>query len=134
MPKTYSLDIHRIYKGLAAAIIVGSFVVAPAFSEKPVLKVGIEDTSVYDDATVIDAPLPELPSDLHEHCFKSCCIARFVIKPDGKHSVTLLTSTGSTDVDDIALKTLNRWKFKPAMLNGKPVQSTRKVKVEFEVE
>jgi len=34
----------------------------------------------------------------------------------------------------MALSTLRRWKFKPATLDGKSVDSSRKIKVEFEVE
>lgn len=53
---------------------------------------------------------------------------------DGKHTVKLLASSGVPEVDDIALSTLKRWKFKPATMNGKAVESSRKIRVEFEVE
>ena len=86
------------------------------------------------DAEVLNSPQPMIPAELHEQCFKSCCIARFIINPDGKTAVKLLTSSGSDEIDEITLSTLKRWKFRPAMLNGKPVQSTRRVKVEFEIE
>lgn len=131
---------HRIYKGYAIAIasifatllFCACNVPVPAHAQT--FQVGIQESSVYDDALVLEAPHPEIPAELHEQCVKSCCIARFIIKPDGKHRVKLISSSGSADVDEIAIKTLTRWKFKPAMLNGKPVESTRKVKVEFEVE
>ncbi|HEY9786572.1 MAG TPA: energy transducer TonB [Candidatus Obscuribacterales bacterium] len=97
-------------------------------------QLGVAEASQFMDAEVLVAPQPVIPPELHEQCFKSCCIARFNIGPDGKTSVKLLSSSGSEEVDDIALSTLRRWKFRPAMLNGKPVQSTRRVKIEFEVE
>jgi periplasmic protein TonB len=97
-------------------------------------KLGAAESSKYEDSQVVDCPQPVIPAALHEHCFKSCCIARFLIKEDGKTSVRLVSSSGDEDVDQITLQTLQRWKFKPAALNGKPVQSTRRIKVEFEVE
>lgn len=100
----------------------------------PKFSMGAAESSTYNEAEAITCPSPEIPAELHEQCFKSCCLARFIIKPDGKSSVKLISSSGSSQVDDIALSTLQRWRFRPAMLNGEPVQSTRKVKVEFEVE
>ncbi len=100
----------------------------------PMLKIGTEESSYYRDAQIVHAPKPEIPSELHEQCFKSCCLARFIIKQDGNSSVQLLSSTGSAEVDEIAVSTLQRWKFKPATVNGKPVESAKKIKVEFEVE
>jgi protein TonB len=98
------------------------------------LNLGAEYSSNYKIAEPVYTPEPEISSELHEQCFKSCCIAKFLIKKDGKTSVALLSSSGSTEVDDIALNTLRRWKFKPATLDGQPVDSSRKIKVEFEVE
>lgn len=100
----------------------------------PLLKGSTADLSHYEDAVAVVAPRPEIPAELHEQCFKSCCIARFLIKDDGQYSVKLISSSGSEPVDDIALDTLRRWKFKPALLDGKPVESSRKIRVEFQVE
>ncbi len=97
-------------------------------------KIGTAEDAKYADAMAVECPQPEIPASLHEECYKSCCLARFCITCEGKHQVTLISSSGSDEVDEIALQTLRRWKFKPAMLNGKPVQSVRKIKVEFEVE
>ncbi|HNB21306.1 MAG TPA: energy transducer TonB [Candidatus Melainabacteria bacterium] len=105
----------------------------PVFAE-PVFKIGTSEVAKYADALAIECPQPEIPASLHEECYKSCCLARFSINHEGKHEVSIISSSGSDEVDEIALSTLRRWKFKPAMLNGKPVQSVRKIKVEFEVE
>jgi protein TonB len=106
----------------------------PAGTHAQTFNLGVAESSRFVDAEVLAAPQPVIPSELHEQCFKSCCIARFHIGPDGKTSVKLLSSSGSEEVDDITLSTLRRWKFRPAMLNGRPVQSTRRVKIEFEIE
>ncbi len=98
------------------------------------LSLGTEYSSSYKIAEPTYYPKPEISSELKEQCCKFCCTARFVVKADGKVSVKLLTSSGSPEVDDVALTTLCRWRFKPATLDGKPVDSTRKIRVEFEIE
>ena len=98
------------------------------------LTLGAEYSSKYKIAEPTYAPEPEINPELHETCFKSCCIAKFLVKANGKTSVVLLTSSGSREVDDMALATLRRWKFKPATLDGQPVDSSRKIRIEFEVE
>ena len=95
---------------------------------------GTEAGAEFVQAQVVESPQPVIPPALHENCFKSCCLARFMIAADGKSKVKLLSSSGSDEIDDITLETLRKWKFKPAMLDGKPVASTRRIKVEFEVD
>lgn len=131
------MRISRLFRIASASLALAAGLVMVASSASlagPMFKIGASDSSDYNEAQILSSPEPEIPSELHEQCFKSCCIARFLIKADGKSTVKLLSSSGSTDVDDIALSTLQRWRFKPAMLNGKPVESTRKIRVEFEVE
>lgn len=99
-----------------------------------VLKGGTTDSSSYEDALAIECPQPELTAEHNEQGIKTSCSARFVIDEVGKFSVRLVSSTGSQEVDDMALATLRRWKFKPAQLNGKAVKSSRKIKIEFEIE
>lgn len=116
------------------ALILAIAVVTAPVSASPLLKGGTTESSNYEDALAVEAPQPELPAEHTEQsCKKSCC-ARFTIESDGKFDVRLVSSTGSQDVDDVALATLKRWKFKPAQLNGKPVKSSRKIKIEFEVD
>jgi protein TonB len=135
------MDIFKtkpIWRIIRESLILGTAIAMIAIGcsaqAGPVLKTGIQESSNYIDAEILACPHPEIPSELHEQCFKSCCIARFTIAEDGKHRVKLISSSGSNEVDDIAVSTLQQWKFKPAMLNGKPVESTRKIRVEFEVE
>jgi len=113
-----------------ASLIAFSCAPAPAKT----LMLGTEYSSEYQMAEPIYHPEPEISAELKEQCFKSCCIAKFLISKEGKTSVHLLTSSGSPDVDEIALEALRHWKFKPATVNGTPVDSTRKIQIEFEVE
>jgi TonB family protein len=96
--------------------------------------IGIHEEAKMIPAKIMESPSPQIPSSHQEDAFKSSCEARFLIAPSGQTTVTLITSSGSEEIDSIALKTLKRWKFKPATLEGKPVSSSRRIKVEFEVE
>jgi protein TonB len=119
---------------LLALVSFAAFTLAfPAGYAGETFKIGTNTSSRYEDAQALEAPRPEIPSELAADCFKSCCVARFKIKNDGKYSVMLVSTSGSEEVDEVALSTLRRWRFKPAMLDGKPVESTRKIRVEFEV-
>ncbi len=115
---------------ISIAALVCNF--QPAFATT--LTLGAEYSTNYKIAQPIYSPEPEISPELHEQCFKSCCIAKFLVKADGKTSVVLVSSSGSSEVDEMALNTLRRWKFKPATVDGKPIDSTRKIRVEFEVE
>jgi TonB family protein len=119
-----------LYFMLTIILVVGCVYSALATT----LTVGTECSSSFKIAEPTYYPRPEISAELKEQCCKFTCAARFTIKADGKVSVVLLTSCGSPEVDDIALTTLSRWRFKPATLDGKPVDSTRKIKVEFEIE
>lgn len=106
----------------------------PYFACATTLSLGTDYSSRYQIAEPTYYPKPEISAELKEQCCKFSCTARFIIKADGKVSVNLLTSSGSPEVDDIALTTLCRWRFKPATLDGKPVDCTRKIRIEFEIE
>lgn len=113
---------------IAVSLVLGSPVVAKTFDA------GTEDSAEFAPAQVVSNPTPQLSDEMRHECFKSCCIARFMIAADGATKVRLVSSSGSDEIDDITLQTLRRWKFKPAMLDGKPVPSTRRIKVEFQVD
>lgn len=118
----------------AALVVLSCLSLAPADSAPREFSIGTEEASDFRPAEAIAAPQPAIPHEMHDHCFKSCCIARFLIHPDGKASVKLLTSSGDDDLDEVTVRTLRRWRFRPASLNGVPVESTRRVKIEFAVE
>jgi protein TonB len=109
-------------------------VATPSHSDTLVIKGGTTDSSSYEEALALECPQPELTAEHNEQGIKTSCCARFSIDENGKFDVRLVSSTGSQEVDDIAISTLRRWKFKPAQLNGKAVKSNRKIKIEFEIE
>lgn len=96
--------------------------------------IGAQEESRLIEAKVLDAPTPEIPSDMHEEAFKTTVTARFNIAADGKVAVALLAPSGNEDIDRVVLNTLKKWRFAPAMVNDAPVASSRKLKIELEVE
>jgi TonB family protein len=98
------------------------------------LSIGTDSSSNFNPPQAIFAPEPVIPEHLQEQCFKSCCIAKFLVASTGKTTVQLVSTSGSSEVDEITLETLRRWKFKPATLDGAAVEGSKKVQVEFKVE
>lgn len=97
-------------------------------------KLGTQESNHLVPAEPLDCPQPIITEEMLEQGIKTDCTAKFAIAPTGKSTVELLSSTGSSEVDELTLGTLRTWRFRPASLSGSPVASVRKIKVEFEVE
>lgn len=123
MRKTLPLKIAA----LASLVVIASPVGAKEYS------IGTEAASEYVQARIVAKPTPVIPPHMLEDAFELSCLARFDIDADGKTKPQLLTSSGSEEIDDVTLSTLKQWKFRPATIDGRPVSSSRKVKIEFEV-
>lgn len=119
---------------LYVAIMLFTAVPSVVPCQAKVIKLGASSSSSFVQAEAVYNPEPEIPSHLLEEAFQSFCIARFKVKPTGLTSVQIDTSSGSAEVDEIALETLRRWRFKPAMLDGEPVECNKRIKVEFKVD
>ena len=96
--------------------------------------IGTQSESKLVNAVIVSNPVPEIPSEFKGEAFKSCCLAKFKIDHEGKCDVHLQESTGNQEIDHIVIATLKKWKFKPAMLDETPVASTRKLRIELEVD
>lgn len=82
-------------------------------------------------AAPLAEPQPSLPNDLSFDDIHGSFFALFTIHADGSTEVNMVTSTGNQEADKIALETARRWKFRPATLNGRPVESYQRLEVEF---
>lgn len=125
-------------KSILVASLVTSLLFLTALSpyqtQAREFSIGTETEAKMVNAQVIDSPMPEIPSDYQKEAFKSLLTARFNIAADAKFTVALLDSSGVEEIDKLVLKTLKKWKFKAATLDDKPVASTRKLRIEIEVE
>ena len=70
---------------------------------------------------------------LRVNVFKFAALARFLIAVDGSVKVELAKPTTNLRLNRILLDSLKKWRFIPAMKNGKPVDSTAEIVVKIEV-
>ncbi|MEX3789128.1 TonB family protein [Paraburkholderia sp. BR14374] len=84
-------------------------------------------------ARSISQPLPSLPDDLREQAYQTTATARFTIHADGSVDVELVRATPNPRLNQLLLDTLRRWRFFPALRDGRPVESTQDVRVHFNV-
>ena len=125
---------HSISVVIAACSVMSLTLASSQPAGAKTLTIGTDSSVAFTPPKAVFSPEPIIPEHLHEQCFKSCCIAKFLVAPSGKSSVQLISTSGSEEVDEITLETLKRWKFKPATLDGSPVEGSKKVQVEFKVE
>lgn len=84
-------------------------------------------------ARAIVRPLPQIPDELRAGTFNSTALARFHITVDGSVKVELVKPTPNPRLNRILLDSLKKWRFIPAIKNGKPVASTEEIVVKMEV-
>jgi protein TonB len=77
--------------------------------------------------------MPQIPDDLRGEAFSSTALARFHIAVDGSAKVELAKPTPNPRLNWILLDSLKKWRFIPAIKNGKPVASTEEIVVKIEV-
>ena len=77
--------------------------------------------------------MSQIPDELREEAFTSTALARFQIAVDGSAKVGLAKPTPNPRLNRILLESLMKWRFMPAIKNGKPVASTEEIVVKIEV-
>jgi protein TonB len=84
-------------------------------------------------AMAIIRPMPQIPDDLREEAFSSIALARFHVAADGSAEVELARPTPNPRLNRILLDSLKKWRFMPAIRDGKPVATTEEIVVKMEV-
>jgi periplasmic protein TonB len=84
-------------------------------------------------ARAIVQPLPQIPDDLRREAFQSSIMARFHIAADGSAEVELTRPTQNVRLNRILMDSLKKWRFMPAIKNGRPIASTEEILVKIEV-
>ncbi|HZO83420.1 MAG TPA: TonB family protein [Candidatus Binataceae bacterium] len=85
-------------------------------------------------AQALYTPLPEIPADLRSNPLNTIAVARFTVASDGSATVALVKATPYPELNDLLLRTLRRWRFSPALKDGKPVASNFEVRIPVVVE
>jgi len=60
-------------------------------------------------------------------------VARFSVAASGAAEVDLVEPTSDPDLNRVLVESLKRWRFFPAMQDGKPVASTVDVRIPISV-
>ena len=79
------------------------------------------------------APAPVIPAYLRNQNLKTNVVIEFLISAQGQATPRLLESSGSDELDAIALDTVKKWRFKPAAKDNRPVDSKTRLRIVFEV-
>ena len=91
---------------------------------------------VFTQATPLEGhqPQPTIPDDLRSDALDKTFVAEVTVGPDGMpNSVTVSQSTGSNELDRLAMDTAKQWRFKPATRDGQPIESRVRLRIEFQV-
>jgi len=84
-------------------------------------------------ARALYKPLPEIPDTLRQRSIDVVALARFRVAADGSAQVELIEPTIDPDLNRALLDSLKRWRFFPAMQNGKPVASSVDIRIPVSV-
>ena len=87
------------------------------------------------EATPLETPAPVYPEEARRANQQGVVTLEIRIDVNGLvESARVTGSSGSTLLDNAAVATVRRWKYKPATLEGQPRTSVRKVKFVFRLE
>ncbi len=84
-------------------------------------------------AVALYAPAPVIPPSLRNQAFNSSVVIGFLVTARGQVTPRLLQSSGSDQLDAIALEAVSRWKFSPAARDNQPVDSRFRLRILFQV-
>lgn len=84
-------------------------------------------------ARVLYQPLPEIPDELRRRNINFVALARFHVAANGSVQVELVEPTPEPTLNRALLETLAKWRFFPAMEQGKPVASIIEIRVPITV-
>jgi periplasmic protein TonB len=85
-------------------------------------------------ARAIYRPMPEIPEDLRRRNLRMVAIARFRVAADGGAEVELTQPTSDPRLNVAVLAALRKWRFFPAMIDGRPAASTIDVRIPIAVD
>jgi protein TonB len=80
-------------------------------------------------ARAIYKPMPEVPEALRHRNIELVATARFQVAANGSAKVELIEPTSDQELNRSLLETLQKWRFFPAMEQGKPVASVIDIRI-----
>ena len=114
---------------LPCSVVIALTLGACTSSDQPAAPV-IAPTEV----AAVQTPPPDYPAELGCTGVGGTSVLKVVVGIEGKPTdVTLISSSGNSQLDDSAAMRVREWKFKAATRNGQPVPTTIQVPVNFKV-
>jgi len=84
-------------------------------------------------ARTVLRPIPEVPDEFRQDALHAVAIARFHVAADGTATVDMLQATANPHLNQWLLDALAKWRFFPAIEDGKPIASTIEIRIPIEV-
>jgi protein TonB len=85
-------------------------------------------------ARALYKPIPEIPDELRHRHLSLVAVARFRVAADGSANVNLIQPTPEPRLNTAVIETLQKWRFFPAMEDGRPIASTIDIRIPIEVQ
>jgi TonB family protein len=80
---------------------------------------------------VMYSPDPEYSDEARKARHEGVCVLSLIVGPDGLPRDMRITRSVGMGLDEKAIEAVNRWRFQPAMKDGKPVGVAVNVEVQF---
>jgi protein TonB len=86
----------------------------------------------YTQARTSDAPKPKYPDTARRDGKEGRVLLRVLVNEEGRTaSVQVNRSSGVESLDQAALEAIKRWRFSPARLGDRPVESWVRIPIDF---
>lgn len=107
----------------------------PSPSPSPSPTPAATPSGVTREAECLDSGKIKIPPALRQQVLQASMRVKFEIAETGATvDVLPMSSTGSKELDAIAVEQMKAWKWRPALRDGVPVRSSQKARVDFEIQ
>jgi TonB family protein len=97
------------------------------------------DGRVYVDRTVklplkeVDHDFPHYPDAARKNRLEGTCVVRYTVGKNGRIvDIAILDHAADPMFDEETLNTMRGWRYRPMMVNGKPVEVVHEVEVNYQ--
>jgi periplasmic protein TonB len=116
-------------QGKASESAESAAIPSDAASQPPTTGIGGGKLS----ARALFKPLPDLPEELRRQKIEVVAVARFEVAADGSSAVELVQPTDNPALNRSLIEALRRWRFFPAIEEGRPVASSVEIRIPISV-
>jgi len=119
-------------KPLIALLAALCLLASAQAAEEPSQPAAAIPVEVYQPPKGIDLQEPQYPPSQRAAGSDGWVIVNMMVDPEGKpYEATVVDSTGNAVLEKAALAAVEKWRFEPATLNGKPIHAGGSYKINF---